>query len=90
MTTGLHTVRDITCSKCGALLGWKYGASSRGQSWPNADDRCLTLHRQSVRVHAEIQGECDRATPTACTRALMDALAYRRDASSSRRRSSVS
>ncbi|KAL8291933.1 hypothetical protein RQP46_002191 [Phenoliferia psychrophenolica] len=24
MTTGLHTVRDISCSKCGEVLGWKY------------------------------------------------------------------
>ncbi|KAH9459735.1 hypothetical protein MJO29_003585 [Puccinia striiformis f. sp. tritici] len=24
MTTGLHTVRDIFCSKCGITLGWKY------------------------------------------------------------------
>lgn len=24
MTTGQHTVRDIYCCKCGALLGWKY------------------------------------------------------------------
>ena len=26
MTTGLHTVRDIMCAKCGEVLGWKYGA----------------------------------------------------------------
>ncbi|KDQ12786.1 hypothetical protein BOTBODRAFT_112427 [Botryobasidium botryosum FD-172 SS1] len=24
MTTGLHTVRDIYCCKCGTTLGWKY------------------------------------------------------------------
>lgn len=24
MTTGLHTVRDIFCVKCGMKLGWKY------------------------------------------------------------------
>ncbi|CAH7686958.1 Yippee/Mis18 [Phakopsora pachyrhizi] len=24
MTTGLHTVRDIYCSKCDTVLGWKY------------------------------------------------------------------
>ena len=24
MTTGLHTVRDIFCVACGAILGWKY------------------------------------------------------------------
>ncbi|KDE02804.1 hypothetical protein MVLG_06663 [Microbotryum lychnidis-dioicae p1A1 Lamole] len=24
MTTGLHTVRDISCAKCGDVLGWKY------------------------------------------------------------------
>ncbi|GAA5920611.1 hypothetical protein JCM6882_001972 [Rhodosporidiobolus microsporus] len=24
MTTGLHTVRDVMCSKCGETLGWKY------------------------------------------------------------------
>ncbi|KAG9025664.1 hypothetical protein FRB95_009935 [Tulasnella sp. JGI-2019a] len=24
MTTGLHTVRDIQCIKCSAILGWKY------------------------------------------------------------------
>lgn len=24
MTTGLHTVRDIQCVKCGIILGWKY------------------------------------------------------------------
>ncbi|KAG8927370.1 hypothetical protein FRC03_000111 [Tulasnella sp. 419] len=24
MTTGLHTVRDIKCIKCGCILGWKY------------------------------------------------------------------
>jgi hypothetical protein len=25
MTTGLHTVRDVMCAKCGEVLGWKYG-----------------------------------------------------------------
>ncbi|KAF8610312.1 yippee-like protein [Ceratobasidium sp. AG-I] len=24
MTTGLHTVRDIYCCRCGETLGWKY------------------------------------------------------------------
>jgi len=24
MTTGLHTVRDIQCIKCGTIIGWKY------------------------------------------------------------------
>ncbi|KAM0788028.1 hypothetical protein ACM66B_006227 [Microbotryomycetes sp. NB124-2] len=24
MTTGLHTVRDISCAKCGEVLGWRY------------------------------------------------------------------
>lgn len=24
MTTGLHKVRDLACSKCGSYLGWKY------------------------------------------------------------------
>ncbi|TPX33404.1 hypothetical protein SmJEL517_g03688 [Synchytrium microbalum] len=24
MTTGMHTVRDIYCTKCGQLLGWRY------------------------------------------------------------------
>ncbi|GAA94455.1 uncharacterized protein L969DRAFT_105982 [Mixia osmundae IAM 14324] len=24
MTTGLHTVRDIYCARCGTTLGWKY------------------------------------------------------------------
>ncbi|GAA6062992.1 hypothetical protein JCM10212_004974 [Sporobolomyces blumeae] len=24
MRTGLHTVRDIMCQKCGEVLGWKY------------------------------------------------------------------
>ncbi|KAJ3367974.1 Protein yippee-like 5 [Allomyces arbusculus] len=24
MTTGLHTVRDIRCIHCGAVVGWKY------------------------------------------------------------------
>lgn len=24
MTTGLHTVRDIFCAKCGTTMGWKY------------------------------------------------------------------
>ncbi|GAA5832816.1 hypothetical protein JCM3766R1_007052 [Sporobolomyces carnicolor] len=24
MTTGLHTVRDVMCAKCGEILGWKY------------------------------------------------------------------
>ncbi|GAA6030013.1 hypothetical protein JCM8097_009214 [Rhodosporidiobolus ruineniae] len=24
MTTGLHTVRDVMCAKCGETLGWKY------------------------------------------------------------------
>lgn len=27
MTTGLHTVRDVMCAKCGETLGWKYGPS---------------------------------------------------------------
>jgi len=26
MTTGLHTVRDVMCAKCGEVLGWKYGS----------------------------------------------------------------
>jgi hypothetical protein len=24
MTTGLHTVKDIFCSRCRSVLGWKY------------------------------------------------------------------
>eukprot|EP00128_Syssomonas_multiformis_P006998 Colp12_sorted_trinity150504_noHs@27318 len=24
MTTGLHTVTDVYCNKCGTTLGWKY------------------------------------------------------------------
>lgn len=24
MSTGMHTVRDIRCCKCGTLLGWHY------------------------------------------------------------------
>lgn len=24
MATGLHTVRDIFCAKCGRIMGWKY------------------------------------------------------------------
>ena len=28
MTTGLHTVRDIYCSSCGRVLGWKYVPSA--------------------------------------------------------------
>jgi hypothetical protein len=36
MTTGLHTVRDIQCGKCKAILGWKYVSrgefSSQGQA----------------------------------------------------------
>lgn len=24
MTTGLHTVKDISCSRCRSVLGWKY------------------------------------------------------------------
>jgi hypothetical protein len=28
MTTGLHTVKDIHCAKCGETLGWKYSAST--------------------------------------------------------------
>lgn len=33
MTTGMHTVRDIFCCKCHALLGWKYASdtSERGE-----------------------------------------------------------
>uniref|UniRef100_A0A7S1SH82 Protein yippee-like n=1 Tax=Tetraselmis chuii TaxID=63592 RepID=A0A7S1SH82_9CHLO len=27
MTTGLHTVSDITCTKCMQVLGWKYDAA---------------------------------------------------------------
>jgi len=30
MTTGLHTVRDVMCDKCGTTLGWKYGQSLGG------------------------------------------------------------
>ncbi|ELU44915.1 Yippee domain-containing protein [Rhizoctonia solani AG-1 IA] len=28
MTTGLHTVRDIYCVRCGETLGWKYRGNS--------------------------------------------------------------
>ncbi len=27
MTTGLHTVRDITCISCQTIIGWKYASS---------------------------------------------------------------
>jgi len=34
MTTGLHTVRDIMCCKCGTVLGWKYDkAYEAGQKY---------------------------------------------------------
>ncbi|GAA5873465.1 hypothetical protein JCM16303_001133 [Sporobolomyces ruberrimus] len=29
MTTGLHTVRDVMCGKCGEVLGWKYELIAR-------------------------------------------------------------
>ncbi len=45
MTTGLHTVRDISCSKCNTILGWKYGTNhfrlASAQIWS------LTLTRPS-------------------------------------------
>ena len=28
MTTGQHTVRDISCIKCNTVLGWKYASTS--------------------------------------------------------------
>lgn len=31
MTTGLHTVRDIRCNKCAAVLGWKYVSAGAAQ-----------------------------------------------------------
>ena len=24
MTTGLHTIKDVLCTKCGTILGWIY------------------------------------------------------------------
>lgn len=55
MTTGLHTVRDITCAKCGTLLGWKYGQLIILYSLDNPIDRSA-ICRQSVRRKSEIQG----------------------------------
>lgn len=41
MITGLHTVRDISCSKCKTIVGWTYVSllyaavsASRGGHWP--------------------------------------------------------
>lgn len=41
MITGLHTVRDISCSKCKTIVGWTYVSllyaavyASRGSHWP--------------------------------------------------------
>jgi hypothetical protein len=31
MTTGMHIVRDISCIKCGVVLGWKYAGPHLGQ-----------------------------------------------------------
>lgn len=33
MTTGLHTVRDIACAKCGEVLGWRYGEFGIAAGW---------------------------------------------------------
>ncbi|KAK1306034.1 hypothetical protein QJS10_CPA10g01408 [Acorus calamus] len=34
MTTGMHTVADIFCVKCGSIVGWKYEAAhEKGQKY---------------------------------------------------------
>lgn len=39
MTTGLHTVRDIECVKCGQCLGWKYVSAGLRLGEGKADGR---------------------------------------------------
>jgi len=45
MTTGLHTVRDINCLKCGVVLGWKYvsdpGWDAVGRDWQRKREMML-------------------------------------------------
>lgn len=35
MTTGLHTVRDLSCIECGEVLGWHYVSVQ----WPDSLSR---------------------------------------------------
>jgi len=48
MTTGLHTVRDIMCAKCGEVLGWKYGALDPSSLPPRLVDDGLSSPRVSI------------------------------------------
>uniref|UniRef100_R7W3G2 Uncharacterized protein n=1 Tax=Aegilops tauschii TaxID=37682 RepID=R7W3G2_AEGTA len=41
MTTGLHTVRDIFCVACGAILGWKYVCNMN--LYPYSSFQCPSL-----------------------------------------------
>ena len=62
MTTGLHTVRDVSCEKCSQVLGWKYGQSrhsllSRVCALADiADITDVNDNRQGVRLEPEVQG----------------------------------
>jgi hypothetical protein len=49
MTTGMHTVRDIRCAKCGETLGWKYGAFA---FFPSYFPSLLLFRRVVVNVYA--------------------------------------
>ena len=52
MTTGLHTVRDIYCNKCGTTLGWKYVSCSPPiQSAP----MLIQNHSSKDKAHVESQ-----------------------------------
>lgn len=62
MTTGMHTVRDIYCSKCGTTVGWKY-VSLQISVWPHSLSSAIALPAISHAYLHSCISECVRTVP---------------------------
>ena len=64
MTTGLHTVCDIFCVACGAILGWKYlVAFDKGQRYKEGKfilDRSTALAARDAAAAAHAHADRGR------------------------------
>ncbi|XP_044394582.1 protein yippee-like isoform X2 [Triticum aestivum] len=65
MTTGLHTVRDIFCVACGAILGWKY-VCNMNLCLPLRRTRGIRRASSSWRGARSIRAEAALPTASSC------------------------
>jgi hypothetical protein len=51
MTTGMHVVSDISCTKCCALLGWKYVSAA---DWPHCKLSLTDVEARKTAVNVRV------------------------------------